>query len=80
MMATKLVVCVSLYRLSLLGHIEVLRRCGLLLQSSVVCLLVGLPVMIMSPAKTAEPIDGVQIPHVKGGKKRFIVRYSDSLP
>jgi len=37
------------------GRIAVLRRCGLLLQSSLVG---GLSVTIMSPAKTAQPIDG----------------------
>jgi len=32
-------------------------RCGLLLPSSVVCQLIGLSVTLVSPAKTAEPIE-----------------------
>ena len=41
----------------LLGHIAVLRRCGLLLQSSMVCVSAGKSVTIANPAKTAVPIE-----------------------
>ena len=43
--------------LQFLGRITVLCRCGLLLQTSVVCRSVCLSVTIVSPAKTAEPIE-----------------------
>ena len=52
---TLLYLCMPEYQL--LGRIVVLRRCGLLLRTEQLGLSVGLSVTIVSPAKTAEPIE-----------------------